>query len=113
MTSEKERLYIAGPRDGKEMVNRCVAAGCSNTPSDRVSLLKLPSDGVLRCIWEKQVQRTLAQWKATCTTHSPFFVVTILLRTCFDGGWAAMAVWDGGKGGCIPSTCCEVVAGGW
>ena len=29
-------LYIAGPRDGKEMVNRCVAAGCSNTPSDRV-----------------------------------------------------------------------------
>ena len=36
MTSEKERLYIAGPRDGKEMENRCVAAGCSNTPSDRV-----------------------------------------------------------------------------
>ena len=36
MTSEKEYLYIAGPRYGKEMVNRCVAAGCSNTPSDRV-----------------------------------------------------------------------------
>ena len=47
MTSEKERLYctgiyavyniyIAGPRYGKEMVNRCVAAGCSNIPSDRV-----------------------------------------------------------------------------
>ena len=27
---------IAGPRDGKEMVNRCVTAGCSNTPIDRV-----------------------------------------------------------------------------
>ena len=66
------------------MVNRCVAAGCSNTPSDRVSLLKLPSDGILTCIWEKQVQRTLAQWKAT--KHSPFFVVTFLLRTCFEGG---------------------------
>ena len=84
VTSEKESLYIAGPCDGKEMVNRCVAAGCSNTPSDRVSLLKLPSDGVLRRTWEKQVQRTLAQWKAT--KHSPFFVVTILLRTCFEGG---------------------------
>ena len=24
-----------------------------------------------------------------------------------------MAIWDGGKGGCIPSTCCEVAAGGW
>ena len=93
------------------MVNRCVAAGCSNTPSDCVSLLKLPSDGVLRRIWEKQVQRTLAQWKAT--KHSPFFALTILLRTCFDGGWAAMTVWDGGKGGCIPSTCCEVAAGRW
>ena len=84
MTSEKERLYIAGPREGKEMVNRCVAAGCSNIPSDRVSLLKLPSDGILRRIWKKQVQRTLAQWKAT--KHSLFFVVTILLRTCFEGG---------------------------
>ena len=59
----------------------------------------------------KQVQRTLAQWKAT--KHSPFFALTILLRTCFDGGWAAMTVWDGGKGRCIPSTCCEVAAGRW
>ena len=23
-----------------------------------------------------------------------------------------MVVWDGGKGGCIPSTCCKVAAGG-
>ena len=84
MTYEKERLYIAGPCDGKEMVNRCVATVCSNTPSDRVSLLKLPSDGVLRRIWEKHVQRTLAQWEAT--KHSPFFIVTILLSTCFEGG---------------------------
>ena len=39
----------------KEMVNRCVAAGCSNTPSNRVSVLKFPSDGVLRRKREKQV----------------------------------------------------------
>ena len=71
MTSEKERLYIAGPHGGKEMVNRCVAAAeCFNIPSDRVSLLKLSSDGVLRRIWKKQVQQTLAQWKAT--KHSLF-----------------------------------------
>ena len=53
----------------------------------------------------------IAQWKAT--KHSTFFVVTILLRTCFEGGCTAMAVWDGRKGGCIPSTCCKVAAGGW
>ena len=53
VTSEKECLYIAGLRDSKEMVNRYVAAGCSKTPSDRVSLLKLPNGGVLRHIWEK------------------------------------------------------------
>ena len=56
------------------MVNRCVAAGCSNTPSDRVSVFKFPSDGVLRRKWEKQVQRTRSQWKATehsflCSEH--------------------------------------------
>ena len=56
------------------MVNRCVAAGCSNTPSDRVSLFKFPKDRVLRAQWEKQVQRTRAQWKATehsclCSEH--------------------------------------------
>ena len=48
--------------------------GVPNTPSDRVSLFKFPSDGVLRRKWEKQVQRTRAQWKATehsylCSDH--------------------------------------------
>ena len=42
-----------------------------------------------------------------------FIVVTILLRTVSMGGWAAMAAWDGGTGGFILSTCCEVAAGGW
>ena len=56
------------------MVNRCVAAGCSNTPSDLVSLFKFPNDATLRRKWEKQVQRTRAQWKATdhsylCSDH--------------------------------------------
>ena len=56
------------------MVNRCVAVGCSNTPSDRVSLFKFPRDPAVRKQWEKQVQRTRAQWKATehsclCSEH--------------------------------------------
>ena len=51
------------------MVNRCVAAGCSNTASDNVSLFKFPKDPVLRRQWEKQVQRTRAQWKATEHSH--------------------------------------------
>ena len=77
MTSEKERES----RRGEEMVNRCVAAGCSNTPSDRVSLFKFPSDAVLRRKWEKQVQRTRAQWKAT--EHS-FLCSDHFTEDCFE-----------------------------
>ena len=51
------------------MVNRCVSAGCSNTASDRISLFKFPKDPELRKQWEKQVQRTRAQWKATEQSH--------------------------------------------
>ena len=59
-----------------KMVNTCIAAGCSNTASDHVSLFKFPKDPVLRRQWEKQVQRTRAQWKATehshlCSEHLP------------------------------------------
>ena len=58
----------------QRMVNRCVAAGRSNTHSDCVSLFKFPSDAVLRQKWEKQVQRTQTRWKATehsvlCSDH--------------------------------------------
>ena len=52
----------------------CWLFQCSNTPSDRVSLFKFPSDATLRRQWEKQVQRTRAEWKATdhsylCSDH--------------------------------------------
>ena len=63
------------------MVNRCVGAGCSNTPNDKVSLHKFPKDVSLKREWEKQVQRTRAQWKATehsylCSEH--------FTEDCFD-----------------------------
>ena len=44
------------------MVKHCIAAGCSNTYSDNVSLFKFPKDHVLRQKWVKNVQRTRAQW---------------------------------------------------
>ena len=44
------------------MVRRCVAAGCTNTYSDNISLYKFPRDPVLRHKWVKQVQRTRSQW---------------------------------------------------
>ena len=51
------------------MVYKCVAAGCSNSTSDKVTIFKFPSDPVLRGKWEKQVQRTRADWKATKHSH--------------------------------------------
>ena len=57
-----------------KMVRRCVAAGCSNTPSSTVILFKFPNDPVLRDKWVKQVRRTRAEWEATehsvlCSEH--------------------------------------------
>ena len=45
------------------MGKRCVAAGCSNTNADGVSLFRFPRNPSLRAIWNKQVQRTRAYWK--------------------------------------------------
>ena len=44
------------------MVKHCVAAGCSSTYSDGVSLFQFPRDSVLRQQWSQQVRRTRAQW---------------------------------------------------
>ena len=56
------------------MGRRCVAAGCSNTHSDTISMHKFPKDPELRLKWEKQVQRTRERWSATensflCSDH--------------------------------------------
>ena len=56
------------------MPTRCVAAACSNTHRDGVSLFRFPRDPCVREKWTKQVQRTRAQWKPTknsvlCNQH--------------------------------------------
>ena len=77
----KERTYTSHAVARRErteqmwkIVNRCVAAGCSNTATERISLFRFPRDHALPAQWEKQVQRTRAQWKATehsyiCSEH--------------------------------------------
>ena len=47
------------------MVYRICAFGRSNSSSEKVSLHKFPREPALRKQWEKQVQRTRAQWNAT------------------------------------------------
>ena len=45
------------------MVKRCVAAGCSNIHTDGVSLFSFLQNPSLRARWNKQVQRTHADWR--------------------------------------------------
>ena len=66
------------------MVKRCVAAGCSNTHADGISLFSFPRDPSLRALWNKQVQRTRADWRdatdysVLCSEH--------FTKDCFEQG---------------------------
>lgn len=70
------------------MVQRCVAAGCSSTHSDGVSLFKFPKDAALRRQWTKQVQRTRAHWSPSdrsviCSRHFE--------SSCFESDYSLAA----------------------
>ena len=65
------------------MVKRCVAAECSNTYSDNVSLYKIPRDPILRQQWAKQVQSTRAQLSGP-SEHSQFCVASTSLTAVFN-----------------------------
>ena len=45
------------------MIKCCIAVGCSNTHTDGVSLFSFPQNPSLRARWNKQVQRTPADWR--------------------------------------------------
>ena len=51
------------------MVKRCIAAGCSNTYKDGVSLFLFPKDPQMRKKWADQVKRTRDKWDGP-TDHS-------------------------------------------
>ena len=90
---------------GEGMMNRYMAAGCSNTPRDRVTLFKFPSDAILICKWEKQVQRTRTQGKAT--EHS-FLCSNHFIEDCFEFEWAfasqfGQKKWRRLKPGAVPT----------
>ena len=63
------------------MGRRCVAAGCSNTHSDNISMHKFPKDPEVRQKWEKQVQRTREKWSAT---ESSFLCSNHFEADCFE-----------------------------
>ena len=63
-----------------KMVKSCVAAGCSITSSDGLSLFKFPSDPVLRPRWTKHVQRTRACWNGP----SSFVHINHFSEDCFE-----------------------------
>lgn len=59
-----------------KMPKRCVAADCSNSPSEHIPLFSFPKDEELRDQWTKQVQRTRGSWVPTassvlCSEHFP------------------------------------------
>ena len=57
------------------MPERCVAAGCSRTPKDNVSLHTFPKQAELRRKWSKAVKANRADWSeptgnsALCSMH--------------------------------------------
>ena len=76
------------------MVNRCVVFGCSNTPNERVSLHKFPSDKHHRQIWARFVRRTRARWNleesVICSKH--FCDDDFVNKLKFDMGYAKALV---------------------
>ena len=66
------------------MFKRCIAAGCSNTHADGVSLFSFPRNLSLRARWNKQLQRARADWRdatdysVLCSKH--------FTNNCFEEG---------------------------
>lgn len=59
MTSMREYAWLdSTPHNYYTMVRTCVAAGCSNTNRDGVSLFQFPKDKILRKRWADQVKGT-------------------------------------------------------
>ena len=66
------------------MVKRCIAAGCSNTHKDGVSLFQFPRDHQLRQKWIKQVQRTRAGWSGPGSVAGSVLCSAHFEKSCFE-----------------------------
>ena len=64
------------------MVKRCIAAGCSNTYKNNVSLFTFPRDHSLREQWTRQVRRTRAGWSGPTATS--YLCSDHFTEDCFD-----------------------------
>ncbi|XP_061880625.1 THAP domain-containing protein 10-like [Entelurus aequoreus] len=64
--------------------NRCIAAGCSNTNTDGVTLFAFPKDDSQALRWNREVKRTRLDW----TTHTKYSVLCSnhFERSCFEEG---------------------------
>ena len=66
------------------MVKRCIAAGCSNTHKDGVSLFQFPRDPQLKQKWIKQVQRTRAGWSGPGSVAGSVLCSAHFEKSCFE-----------------------------
>ena len=66
----------------KRMVKHCIAAGCSNTCKQNVSLFISPRDPTLRERWTRQVRRTRAGWSGPTATS--YLCSNHFTEDCFD-----------------------------
>ena len=64
------------------MVKRCIAAGCSNTYRENVSLFCFPRDSALKERWTKQVRRTRAGWSGP--TANSYLYSDQFSEDCFE-----------------------------
>ena len=64
------------------MVKRCIAAGCSNTYRENVSLFSFPRDSALKERWTKQVRRTRAGWSGP--TANSYLCSDHFSEDCFE-----------------------------
>ena len=64
------------------MVKRCIAAGCSNTYRENVSLFCFPQDSALKERWTKQVRRTRAGWSGP--TANSYLCSDHFSEDCFE-----------------------------
>ncbi|XP_072312654.1 lethal(3)malignant brain tumor-like protein 2 isoform X2 [Eucyclogobius newberryi] len=103
------------------MPYHCVAFGCGKTAEDGVTLFKFPKDREEFSKWEKQVQRTRANWTAFSTSHlcnehfgrDYFIPGTLKLRlgavpTVFDVPSCSSCIGIGCSK-CLPSIQCRLI----